>query len=670
MSTSATAVLLHTSSGLSKIPNLDILLAQPISRYRFWRSTDQATAVIGWGTKRYARRAGRLAKRLELPFICLEDGFLRSVGLGNQDPPLSVVVDHTGIYYDASRPSELEAMISQASLSDEQMHRTRRLIESWQANRVSKYNHQRDYADVLPDRYVLAVDQTFGDASITKGLASADSFRKMLDAALAENPNCTVVLKIHPDVFSGKRKGHFSPAALRSNPRVQVLAQDVHPASLLAQAEAVYAVTSQMGFEGLLWGKRVRTFGMPFYAGWGLTQDDLPPPDRRAPVSIDNLVHAALIAYPRYLDPETEAQCEAERVIEWMGYQRRMRARFAHEVYGVGFSGWKWPIVRDFFSGSMVRFVESGVAVPQNATAIVWGMKDASDASQRPPDGSKTVRVEDGFLRSVGLGADLIRPLSWVVDARGIYYDSTRPSDLEHILQTAEFDDGLRARAAALRQRISAEGLTKYNVGSGEWVRPAAAQRVILVPGQVETDASLAFGAPGICRNMDLLQAVRTTHPDAYIVYKPHPDVVAGLRKQGQKEDQALAWCNEVVIGAPMGRLLDCVDEVHVLTSLAGFEALLRGRRVETYGQPFYSGWGLTTDHCPVVRRTRRLSQDELVAGTLILYPTYVSLKSRRFTTPENALDELLEWRQRGPETPGLVRKLKRLVLRRIVGVR
>ena len=119
-----------------------------------------------------------------------------------------------------------------------------------------------------------------------------------------------------------------------------------------------------------------------------------------------------------------------------------------------------------------------------------------------------------------------------------------------------------------------------------------------------------------------------------------------------------------------MGRLLDCVDEVHVLTSLAGFEALLRGRRVETYGQPFYSGWGLTTDHCPVARRKRILDLDELVAGTLILYPTYVSLKSRRFTTPENALDELLEWRQRGPDSPGLLRKLKRLVVRRIVGVR
>jgi capsular polysaccharide export protein len=663
-------VILHTSSGLSKIPHLDILLEQPISRYRFWGSVDRAVAVIGWGTKRYARRADRLAKRLKLPFICLEDGFLRSVGLGNQDPPLSIVVDQTGIYYDASRPSKLETLIAHTDLSDEQRQRAQDLIQAWRAARVSKYNHQRDYVGELPPRYVLAIDQTFGDASIAMGQANADSFRKMLDAALIENPDCTVILKIHPDVFSGKRKGHFNPSALHGNPRVQVLTQDVHPASLLAQAEAVYAVTSQMGFEGLLWGKRVRTFGMPFYAGWGLTEDDLAPPDRRKPASIESLVHAALIIYPRYLDPETGARCEAERVIEWMSFQRRMRERFPREMHAVGFSSWKWPIVRDFFSGSSIRFVEKGGDIAPSANAIVWGMKDAFDPNHRAPSAAGLVRVEDGFLRSVGLGADLIRPLSWVIDGRGIYYDSTRPSDLEHLLLTSDFDAALIARAAHLRQSIRSSGLTKYNVGAGTWQRPSNATRVILVPGQVETDASLAFGAPAVRRNIDLLRAVRTANPGAYVIYKPHPDVVAGLRMQGQDENAACHWCDEIVIDLPMGKLLDVVDEVHVLTSLAGFEALLRGRHVETHGQPFYAGWGLTVDHCPIPRRTRKLMLNELIAGVLILYPTYVSRSSGRFTTPERALEELLVWREAGVAEAGLLLRLKRSLLRRIVGVR
>jgi capsular polysaccharide export protein len=187
---------------------------------------------------------------------------------------------------------------------------------------------------------------------------------------------------------------------------------------------------------------------------------------------------------------------------------------------------------------------------------------------------------------------------------------------------------------------------------------------MILVPGQVESDASLAYGAPGIRRNIDLLYSVRAANPEAYLIYKPHPDVVAGLRRKGQCEEDAACWCDEVVADVPMGELLPQVDEVHTLTSLTGFEALLRGKRVVCYGQPFYAGWGLTRDVLPIARRTRRLSLDELVTGALILYPTYVSRATRGLTTPERALDELLAWRERRPGLPWW-----RMGMRRVLGL-
>jgi capsular polysaccharide export protein len=290
------------------------------------------------------------------------------------------------------------------------------------------------------------------------------------------------------------------------------------------------------------------------------------------------------------------------------------------------------------------------------------------DAGIVLPDSLRVLRIEDGFMRSVGLGADLIRPVSWVIDDLGIYFDATRPSRLERILTETAFDEFSLQRAAALREKIVATGLTKYNVGAGGWQRPGnSGRRVILVPGQVETDASIAYGAPeGICsvrRNMDLLRAVRQDNPDAWVVYKPHPDVLAGLRIKGVDEDAALQWCDEQVIDVPMGELLDKVDEVHVLTSLAGFEALLRGKRVTCYGQPFYAGWGLTSDMVPLPRRMRRLALDELVAGALIEYPKYMSRTSGEFTSPEQALDELLVWRGQGAALPWW-RKPLRLVLR------
>ena len=64
------------------------------------------------------------------------------------------------------------------------------------------------------------------------------------------------------------------------------------------------------------------------------------------------------------------------------------------------------------------------------------------------------------------------------------------------------------------------------------------------------------------------------------------------------------------------------------MTSLAGFEALLRGKPVWTYGRPFYAGWGLTHDALDFPRRDRRLDLDQLIAGALIAYPIYVHPRS------------------------------------------
>jgi capsular polysaccharide export protein len=339
----------------------------------------------------------------------------------------------------------------------------------------------------------------------------------------------------------------------------------------------------------------------------------------------------------------------------------------ASAIYALDFSAWKRSAVRQCFPGAQVVFIASAADAPAGGVLAVWGMK--SIVGELATD-VRVLRLEDGFLRSVGLGADLIRPMSWVVDGRGIYYDATRPSDLEQALTDTAFAPALVRRAAFLRERIVAEGLTKYNVGISGWQRPSGAGKVILAPGQVESDASLIYGAPKIRSNIGLLQAVRRANPDAYIVYKPHPDVMAGLRAKGAGEDEALSWCDELVTDAAMGDLLMAVDEVHVLTSLAGFEALLRGKPVTCYGQPFYSGWGLTMDIVPNPSRGRRLSLDELAAGALIEYPIYLSRVSDALITPEQALDELLAWRIKTGGAEPWWRECFRMVLRRVVGVR
>ena len=336
-------------------------------------------------------------------------------------------------------------------------------------------------------------------------------------------------------------------------------------------------------------------------------------------------------------------------------------------IYALDFSHWKRKPLRQLFPDETICFVKESQKVPEGARLAVWGIQNVPGALER---GFSIIRIEDGFLRSVGLGADLIQPLSWIADERGIYFDATCPSDLEIVLASTSFNTALLLRAKALKDSIVATGLTKYNTGTTKWQRPQISKRMILVPGQVESDASLAYGAPEIKTNLALLQAVKNSHPEAYVIYKPHPDVVAKLRAKGNNEEAVAQWCDEVIIDAPMGDLLLAIDEVHCLTSLAGFEALLRGKKVTCYGQPFYAGWGLTRDMVPIARRVRQLTLDELVAGALILYPRYMSRTKNTLISPEEALHELTQWHVQSGKSVPWWRKIFRVILRKIVGVR
>src|SRR4051812_4800189 len=101
-------------------------------------------------------------------------------------------------------------------------------------------------------------------------------------------------------------------------------------------------------------------------------------------------------------------------------------------AYAHGFSRRKRSFLARFTARRDVRTARAGAQVPTGATLYLWG---AAPVPHGTPPGVRLVRVEDGFLRSVGLGADLVSPLSWVFDDQGIYFDPRQPSALESLLQ-------------------------------------------------------------------------------------------------------------------------------------------------------------------------------------------------------------------------------------------
>lgn len=336
----------------------------------------------------------------------------------------------------------------------------------------------------------------------------------------------------------------------------------------------------------------------------------------------------------RYRDPFTGEPVEIEAVVALLGEWRRILAANRGIVAACGMAWWKRrEIARLLWSPDRpLRFFRSerraiAYAARAGGAVAVWpsrisaGMAEAARAAGVP-----LVRVEDGFVRSVGLGSDLVPPCSIAVDRQGIHYDPTRPSDLEAILAEASFPPDLLARAARLREVVVAKGIGKYGGDAAPAFPPRApGRRLVLVPGQVEDDMSVRLGGGGLASNLELLRRARALEPEAEIWFRPHPDVDAGHRKGAVADADALRHADRVVRGGGMAALLACVDGVHVLTSLTGFEALLRGCDVTCHGTPFYAGWGLTRDLAPIPpRRGRSLSLDELVAGVLILYPRYL----------------------------------------------
>ncbi|WP_225205312.1 capsular polysaccharide export protein, LipB/KpsS family [Novosphingobium huizhouense] len=327
-------------------------------------------------------------------------------------------------------------------------------------------------------------------------------------------------------------------------------------------------------------------------------------------------------------------------------------------IVGVGMRRWKAYNLAPILAAQCraLRFCADAAAAralapgPGDALAVWGAIAPAGVKRLAGETGATLLRIEDGFVRSVGLGSDLIAPQSLVIDEIGIYFDATRPSRLETILNGAAFDDALLARAAAARATIVEQGLTKYNIEAR--TAPAwrgAGRRIVLVPGQVESDASIALGGTDVRSNLALLERVRATCPDACIVYKPHPDVMSGNRRGRGAEREAMAIADVVETQCSIVSCIEACDEVHTITSLAGFDALLRNKPVTTWGMPFYAGWGATTDRAPLAaaaaRRTTRLSVDQIVAGTLLQYPLYWDELHQRPTNCESVLSNIARQR-------------------------
>jgi len=588
---------------------------------------DEGDIVAVWGQSPTARRGLAVAERRGAGLLRVEDAFLRSVRPGRAgDPPLGLMLDRRGVNFDPSVPSGLEVILASHPLDDfGHLERARAAISRIRAGELSKYNDHDPGAEPPPPGYVLVIDQTRGDASVTASGADAGTFAEMLAHARIENPGAMVYVKTHPETRAGLRSGYYGPEVEAE--QVRLLTGPVPPYTLLEGAIAVYTVSSQMGFDAILAGHNPRVFGQPWYAGWGLTQDENPVPRRSRRLTRAQMVAAALILAPTWYDPCRDRLCEVEDVLAQLEAEVRAWRDDAGGDVATGMRLWKRPHLQRFFGGWRPLVFDDRAPVARAARkgrgVLAWASAAPGLEAEAEAAGVPFARVEDGFLRSRGLGAELVPPLSLVVDDLGIYYDPGQESRLERLIaEAATLPTPALARAGRLIEAIVQGGVSKYMAGGEPPALPEG--RAVLVVGQVEDDASVLAACGAVRTNLGLLEQARAARPEARLVYKPHPDVEAGLRPGQVAEADLARLADAVAPAADPALLIAACDEVWTLTSLLGFEALLRGKPVTCLGAPFYAGWGLTRDHGPVPdRRTARPSVAALAHAVLIAYPRY-----------------------------------------------
>ncbi|MGR7994414.1 capsular polysaccharide export protein, LipB/KpsS family [Xanthobacter sp. ZOL 2024] len=248
---------------------------------------------------------------------------------GEEAPSLSIVLDERTAYYDARQPTRLERWLAAGpDLTAEARARARAVIDQMVRLRVAQDNVAPDRplsVGTAGRRKVLVVDQPLSDPLVAAGGVDATAFPRMLQEVVATCGDCDILLKRPSSPAAGAPVSHLDAgqlAALGLADKVLVIEDDIHAYALLDQVDEVFVVTAQLGFEALLAGKRVHCFGLPFYAGWGLTEDCITLERRGRARDLEAVFHAAYIAHSRYFHPERRAVAEVEDLIDYIAARR------------------------------------------------------------------------------------------------------------------------------------------------------------------------------------------------------------------------------------------------------------------------------------------------------------------------------------------------------------
>lgn len=297
-----------------------------------------------------------------------------------------------------------------------------------------------------------------------------------------------------------------------------------------------------------------------------------------------------------------------------------------------GFSEWKYSIFKKIFDEDIIFITQNDANTEEFFSSFVGKSKLFKGiyvwsyfepfwlVSYCKNVGIDFYRVEDGFMRSIGLGASRVNPRSLIFDNSGyLFFDAIRDSALHKIIRGADFSDSLFS-SDNLKEKFIEANVSKYNLKNN--TRELIPNDCILVIGQNERDLSILKSGSIFSTNESLLRHVMKIRDGQKIIYKSHPDVLnnPSLRTSFPENISGVQVVHNLGI---LLRNAHKVREVHTISSLLGFEFMLRNVSVYCYSRTWYSGWGLSHDCYHSNDENLGIGIDELFISAYILYPIY-----------------------------------------------
>lgn len=307
--------------------------------------------------------------------------------------------------------------------------------------------------------------------------------------------------------------------------------------------------------------------------------------------------------------------------------------------------------VSDMLDAQSVYCATTNLDLIKTDVFINWGISENIKKKKQIINarklGKKLFIIEDGFLRSLNIGLSKEPGLSILLDTKTAYYDSTRPSLMEDILNSNRlFEDFELTRARQCIDDIVDYKLSKYNHVHYKKINIGTRDKKILIVDQRYGDASIVYGQGSSESFEKMLKDAMTLYPEYDVIIKRHPDATIG-GKGSHYDDSHLDLVKKsdrlhlVDYEVNPHSLFEIVDKVFCVTSGMGFEALMAGKEVHTYALPFYSNWGLTKDTINLDRRCRARSIEELFYVSYILLSRYYDPVKHEKTEIESVINYL-----------------------------